>query len=260
MRTGALSATGPATRVLVWERLRSAGYDEVRRIIREEEPPPPSAATRGSQRGRFRGELDWIVLKALDKDRERRYQSAGALATDVGRYLNDEPVAACPPSAAYRLRKWARRNKGPFAVALAAVVLVVIGVAALAVSNARTRTAQGRAEAAQHVAEERATQIRVELDRLKAANVLLDRGRWYSSRGRWDDADQSYTRAISLRPVKVGRNFGASMEALEGVGAKDQVVLNPPDSLNQGDKVIVAAPEPEKKKAAAGKPSAAKAK
>jgi eukaryotic-like serine/threonine-protein kinase len=182
------------------DRLRSAGYDEVRRIIREEEPPPPSARARGPHDGRLRGELDWVVLKALDKDRERRYQTAGALAADLGRYLNDEPVAACPPSAAYRLHKWARRNKVPFAVALSAAVLVVAGVAALVVSNARTRTAQGRAEAAQRVAEERAGHVRLELDRLKAANVLLDRGRWYFSRGRWDDADQSFTRAINLRP------------------------------------------------------------
>jgi serine/threonine protein kinase/predicted Zn-dependent protease len=182
------------------DRLRTVGYDEVRRIIREEDPPPPSAAVRGGQSGGFRGELDWIVLKALDKDRERRYQTAGALAADLGRYLNDEPVAACPPSVGYRLRKWARRNKVPFAVALSAVALVVAGVAGLVVSNARTRAAQGRAEVAQRVAEERAGQVRLELDRLKAANVLLERGRWYSSRSRWDDADQAYTRAINLRP------------------------------------------------------------
>ena len=183
------------------ERLRSAGYEEVRRIIREEDPPPASAVVGRAHPDRsFRGELDWIVLKALEKDRERRYQTAGALAADLLRYLNDEPVSACPPSTAYRLHKWARRNKAPFAVALAAAVLVVGGVAALVVSNARTHTAQGRAEAAQRVAEERASQVRLELERLKAANVLLDRGRWYSSRGRWDDADQSYTRAVNLRP------------------------------------------------------------
>src|SRR5207244_3258531 len=59
----------------------------------------------------FRGELDWVVMRALEKDRNRRYETAGGLADDVGRYLHDEPVLACPPSAGYRLRKLVRRNK-----------------------------------------------------------------------------------------------------------------------------------------------------
>ena len=60
-----------------------------------------------------RGELDWIVMKCLEKDRNRRYETASGLAADVRRYLNDEPVLACPPSAGYRLPKFARRNRGP---------------------------------------------------------------------------------------------------------------------------------------------------
>src|SRR5207244_1668933 len=112
------------------ERLRTAAYDEIRRIIREEEPPKPStrmstlgqasatvSANRKSDPRRlrqlFRGELDWIVMKALEKDRNRRYETVSALAADVQRYLCDEPVQACPPSASYRLRKFARRNRGP---------------------------------------------------------------------------------------------------------------------------------------------------
>ena len=67
----------------------------------------------------MRGELDWIVMKALEKDRNRRYETANGLAHDVERYLDDEPVQACPPSARYRLRKFVRRNKraGPGGVA-----------------------------------------------------------------------------------------------------------------------------------------------
>jgi eukaryotic-like serine/threonine-protein kinase len=104
------------------ERLKEIGYDELRRIIREEEPPRPStristlgqAATTVSTNRKsdpkqlsrlFRGELDWIVMKALEKDRNRRYQTASAFAADVQRYLNDETVEACPPSAWYRCRK-----------------------------------------------------------------------------------------------------------------------------------------------------------
>ena len=97
------------------ERLRTAGYDEMRRIIREEDPPSPStrlstlgqtavtvSAERQSDPKRLcrllRGELDWIVMKALEKDRNRRYETANELARDVDRYLHDEPVRACPPT------------------------------------------------------------------------------------------------------------------------------------------------------------------
>jgi tetratricopeptide (TPR) repeat protein/serine/threonine protein kinase len=110
------------------ERFKEVGYDEMRRIIREEEPPKPStristlgqAATTLSMHRKsdpkrlsqlFRGELDWIVMKCLEKDRNRRYETASALAADVERYLRDEPVQAFPPSAGYRFRKFLRRHK-----------------------------------------------------------------------------------------------------------------------------------------------------
>jgi serine/threonine protein kinase len=116
------------------KRLEGADFDEVRRIIREEEPARPStqlstlgqAATLVSANRRsdpkrlcrlFRGELDWIVMKALEKDRSRRYDSAGGLAQDVEHYLHDQPVHACPPSALYRVRKFARRHQTRLAVA-----------------------------------------------------------------------------------------------------------------------------------------------
>ena len=105
-------------------RLREAGYAEVLRRIKEEEPPRPSTRLSGSGDGLasiaalrntepasltrlVRGELDWIVMRALEKDRNRRYEAATGLARDVERYLADEPVEACPPSAGYRLRKFA---------------------------------------------------------------------------------------------------------------------------------------------------------
>src|SRR5262249_622666 len=116
------------------ERLRAVGYDEMRRIIREEEPPRPStrlstlgpaAVTVSTQRQSdpkrlsqlFRGELDWIVMKCLEKDRSRRYETASGLAADVQHYLKDEPVLACPPSAWYRFRKFARRNRAALTAA-----------------------------------------------------------------------------------------------------------------------------------------------
>src|SRR5207244_13227917 len=119
------------------ERLRTATYDEIRRIVREEEPPRPSqristlladllttvSAQRKTDPKRlsqlFRGELDWIVMKALEKDRNRRYETASAFAADVQHYLHDEPVQACPPSTLYRVRKFARRNKAALMTATA---------------------------------------------------------------------------------------------------------------------------------------------
>jgi tetratricopeptide (TPR) repeat protein/serine/threonine protein kinase len=120
-------------------RLRTAAFDEMLRIIRDEDPPTPStrlgtsdtlssiAANRHTEPARLsreiRGELDWIVMKCLEKDRNRRYETINGLATDLQHYLRDEPVSACPPSAAYRLRKFVRRNRT--AVAVTAMILFV---------------------------------------------------------------------------------------------------------------------------------------
>jgi WD40 repeat protein/serine/threonine protein kinase len=157
-----LTGTTPFAR----ERLRGAGYDEIRRIIREEEPPKPStrlstlgpaactvSANRRSEPHKLtalvRGELDWIVMKALEKDRNRRYESASAFAADVQRYLHDEPVLACPPSAAYRLGKFARRNRGALLTAtLAGGVLVALAV--LLVSLRHNARLQGAIDEAQN--------------------------------------------------------------------------------------------------------------
>jgi hypothetical protein len=82
-----------------------------------------------------RGELDWIVMKALDKDRNRRYESASAFAADVQRYLNDEPVLACPPSTWYRFRKFARRNRRLLVTVSVLALAALVGLGALAVST-----------------------------------------------------------------------------------------------------------------------------
>ena len=126
------------------KRLRSAAFDEMLRIIREEEPPKPSLRLTASESlpsvapnrqiepkklSTFvRGELDWIVMKALDKDRSRRYETANGLAADIERYLKDEPVVACPPSTAYRFRKFARRNKAPLSAAVVVVLTLIVGI------------------------------------------------------------------------------------------------------------------------------------
>ncbi|MCI0639295.1 MAG: tetratricopeptide repeat protein, partial [Gemmataceae bacterium] len=120
--------------------LETAGLLETLRVIREQDPPKPStklsaadglpalAANRGTEPTRLpslvRGELDWIVMKCLEKDRDRRYETANALGLDIQRYLNDEPVLAGPPAAGYRLRKFVRRHRG--AVLSAALVLFAL--------------------------------------------------------------------------------------------------------------------------------------
>src|SRR5262249_50975194 len=75
-----------------------------------------------------RGELDWIVMKALEKDRNRRYETANTLAEDLQRYLADEPVRACPPSPGYRLRKFVRRNRGKVAATIVLFLSLLAGV------------------------------------------------------------------------------------------------------------------------------------
>ncbi|MFO1052564.1 MAG: serine/threonine-protein kinase [Planctomycetota bacterium] len=125
--------------------VKAAMFGELRRIIREVDPPKPStrlhdssdrlasiAAHRSVEPRRLgmllRGELDWIVMKALEKNRTRRYETANGLAADVRRYLAGEDVVAAPPSASYRLRKFMRRNKGAVGTALAVGIALLIGV------------------------------------------------------------------------------------------------------------------------------------
>jgi serine/threonine protein kinase len=161
-----LTGTTPFER----KRLQQAAFDEMLRIIREEEPPRPStrlssteelpsiAANRGLEprqlSGLVRGELDWIVMKCLDKDRNRRYETANGLAHDIERYLHDEPVQACPPSASYRLRKLARKYKTPLRVAGAFVLLLLAGVVVSAWQAVRATGAEQQARAAEKQAKQ----------------------------------------------------------------------------------------------------------
>lgn len=126
--------------------LRRAGFEEIRRKIREEDPPRPStklstmgkasttqALNRRTERPalirQIRGDLDWITMKALEKDRTRRYGSPSDLAADIHRYLHHQPVVACPPSTVYKARKFVRRHRfGVGVAAVAALILVAFSV------------------------------------------------------------------------------------------------------------------------------------
>ncbi|HWV99814.1 MAG TPA: protein kinase [Candidatus Acidoferrum sp.] len=171
------------------KRLMEAGLDEVRRIIREEEPARPStkletldaaeqttvAKHRQSEPPKLahliRGDLDWIVMKALEKERGRRYATANGLAMDIQRHLNDEPVAARPPSAAYKLQKAWRRNKLAFTAAALIAATLIVGIAISswqAIVAGRARNAEKGQRIAAQAAQEAEKQQRERAERREA--------------------------------------------------------------------------------------------
>jgi serine/threonine protein kinase len=168
-----LTGSTPLTR----RRLKEAALTEALRLIREEEPPRPSTrlseskeslASMSAQRHlepaalvkAVRGEVDWIVMKALEKDRIRRYETATGLARDIQRYLADEPVEAGPPSAGYRLRKLAWRHRRGLATAAALLLLLVVGVVVSTGLAVRALRAEAQARTAAREADERAAEAR----------------------------------------------------------------------------------------------------
>ncbi|REK17434.1 MAG: tetratricopeptide repeat protein [Planctomycetota bacterium] len=175
-----LTGTTPFDRV----RLREAAYDEIRRIIREEEPPRPStristlgktrtsmAAHRKADPDRLsrmlRGELDWVVMKTLEKDRTRRYETANGLARDIQRFLEDQPVEACPPSAVYRFRKFSRRNRVALLTAAVVAASLVLGTLVSTWQAVRATRAESLAQD-RLIAE---TKARTEADLARAAEA-----------------------------------------------------------------------------------------
>jgi WD40 repeat protein/serine/threonine protein kinase len=178
---------------LTCNRLKEAAYAEILRMIKEEEPPRPS--TRLSDSGEalasisaqrktepaklsrlMRGELDWIVMKTLEKDRNRRYETANGLARDIECYLADEPVQACPPSTMYRLRKFARRNKAGL-VLLTVSGLALASVATLAILwyRAESLSADNRALSAEESAAQKGNELAIELRHGEELRELLVR-------------------------------------------------------------------------------------
>ena len=187
--------------------LTRGGYDEIRRHIRGIEPPRPSqrlttltsdeltlvARSRAIEPARLskliRGELDWVVLKAMDKDRSRRYETASALALDIRRHLDNEPVMAVKPSPIYHLRKFAGRHKVALATAACFVLLLAVSAgisAAQAIKNKSLFTAAEEARLKEMNAKQRETELRriaaTERDRsqrlLYTANMNLAKKEW----------------------------------------------------------------------------------
>ncbi len=222
--------------------LVEAGLDELRRTLKEQEPPRPSnllgslkkeelaqiAALRQAEPAQLisllQGDLDWIVMKALEKDRSRRYETVNGLAMDVERFLNNEPVIARPPSRLYRLQKLVRRNRVVFISGAAVSAALIVGLSAstwffFKERESRKEAEQGRAteillrqeaearakvaQAAMLVGENRLE----EADRLISAipapesalggeAVFRPLGDWAAVQGRWHQAAQYFTRLV----------------------------------------------------------------
>jgi serine/threonine protein kinase/tetratricopeptide (TPR) repeat protein len=185
------------------ESIRQAALDEMLRVIREVEPPVPSsrisasetlpslAASRQVEPARLsrllRGDLDWIAMKALAKERERRYATSAALADDLERYINHEPVSAGPPTVAYRLRKFVRRNRVQVTAAALVVLALLVGVVGttlglfaarrqerIAVAEAKAKDVARLAEAEQRrIADEQRGQAEKRLAQVTKMNGIL---------------------------------------------------------------------------------------
>jgi eukaryotic-like serine/threonine-protein kinase len=241
------------------KKLRRAAMTEIQRIIREEEPPKPSTrlghlgavtseeAPKGKEGAgegatvmqiahrrrmepgqlvrELRGDLDWITMKAMEKDRGRRYDTAAAFAADVEHYLRNEPVTAGPPSATYRMRKFARRNRAGVAVGAVFVLMVVGGVTALSAAYGQAEEQRRIAVHASGVADterREAVEARGRADREKAAAVEAkikaeeERARADSER---DRADREKTTAIEekTRADAEAKKVLAAFEFMKGM-------------------------------------------
>ncbi len=161
--------------------LKTAGLHEAIRAIQEREPLRPGSIDR-----RLRGDIETIVLRALDKDRDRRYQSAAGLAEDIRRYLRGEPIAARPPSALYHLRTYARRHK-PLVIAAGIAALAMVGGTAFSTWQALA------AVRARDSADRNAAEARREANRagLAAASAALSQGDPIGARNHLDTTDES---------------------------------------------------------------------
>jgi hypothetical protein len=259
-----------STTPFVKERFKQAGHDEIRRIIREEDPPRPStrlaqssetlasiAAQRHTEPAKLtkliRGELDWIVMKCLEKDRNRRYETPGTLAQDVERFLRDEPVQACPPSAWYRFRKFAWRNRTAFAVAaIAALALLAVGVAGVVtyrteqqrIAEQSTHELQLRTERQQYALEKAMMAAmngdlngaekeigRAELLGASTGQVRMLRGQVALHRGDMETAIQHLEQAEKLIPV--GQPGAVAVRSMLTLAYANTSQLRPLDDLSR---------------------------
>ncbi len=199
------------------KRLGSVPFDELRRIIREEELPRPSyrlstlgksELTAQSRRKNslkqlavaLRGDLEWIVMKAVEKDRSRRYETASAMAHDLRRFLDNEPVEARPPSSWYRFSKFARRHQVLIVATSMVLLAMMLGTGVSLWQMARAVAERDAKELAREDADRARREVEEFSQRLAQANVLLASGRAHADAGRWREAALDYSKAIQTQP------------------------------------------------------------
>jgi len=221
------------TTPLVADQLRGTAYAEVQRLIREEESPKPStrlstlgedAGIVADQRstdirrlGQFiRGDLDWVVMKALEKDRNRRYDTASNFAADIERFLQDEPVEACPPSLSYQLRKYVRRHRGVVTAGSAVALTLLLGIIGTTLGMLRARRDADEAQRAREVATQAVSEER---DARLAAQQAMENervARVASEEKEQQLQEQSYFQLIHLAQVEMEKGRpGAALRLLD---------------------------------------------
>ena len=246
------------------EKLLKSGMTEMRRVLIEDHPPLPSEATRsGGESGKgnalsstaekrantLRGDLDWIILKAMEKERNRRYQTANSLATDLRRYLHNEPVTARKPSRGYFMRKFFQRNRAACILGVAMLLSLLAGLGTTTVLYLREKDALAEQARLQRQAQARANVSLAaillsegnteEADRLlrqdplesidaspEAAEVFRSLGRWNATFGRWKQA------ADCFRLMNEANRLGDRARIIEGV----DLLMTAPVYLEAGDK------------------------
>jgi len=234
------------------ERLRQAAYDEMRRIIREEEPPKPStristlgepataiSARRKSDPKRLsqlvRGDLDWIVMKALEKNRTRRYETAIGLAVDVQRYLKDQPVEARAPSTLYRVRKFARRNKFALGTGGLVAAAVFLGVAATLWERQKGTANRMWVEAHDRIAKGDLAETEKILDELRQRGLAghpqtlglsHQLGMKYIEADRLEDAASLFRRTLEIQHLVLGEDHPDTKATERDLINGGQICLN----------------------------------
>lgn len=205
------------------ERMDKAGLQELRHMILEEEPPRPSLrlSTLNNQRSTIsevrniapeklattlRGDLDWIVMKAIEKDRTRRYDSAAALSRDIERFLASEPIEARPPSSWYRCKKYISRNRLAFLASVAIALSLLLGTAVSLHQMSKAIQALGARELALQEAiqaKQEATDAKLEIEqfsqRIVEANQLLSLAQGHVEEREWEMAENAFQKAINLQ-------------------------------------------------------------
>ena len=219
-------------------KLRSAGFGEIQRIIRETEPPKAStrlstlkdtqvkiAEQRGTDPGSLlkllRGDLDWITMKAMAKDRTHRYSTASELAADIERYLRHEPVSAGPPSTAYRIRKYVRRHKLGVAAAAVVMLAVLIGTAGTTIGLVRAVRAEKKA------VEEAATAKRVSdflVDLFQVSDPGEARGNTITAREILDKGAAQIDRGLEDQPSVRARLVETIGTVYRSLGLYDRAI------------------------------------